>query len=98
MYNRITKMNPAAEDLLGIRLSQAHERPIQFVIRSNQIVEHIKQTIREKLLDHEFELEVLAPKSEVPIILLIKTTVIQDRFLNDQGVIIQLKKIEEISA
>ena len=94
MYNRITKMNPAAENLLGTRLSQAHERPIQFVVRSPHIVEHIKRTVRENLLDHEFELETATPGSDEQTKLLIKTTVIQDRFLNDQGVIIQLKKAE----
>ncbi len=92
MYNRITKMNPVAEDLLGIRLSQAHERPIQFVIRNNQILEHIKKTIRNRLLDHEFNLTVTTPSLDEPTELTVKTTVIQDRFLQDQGVIIKLQK------
>lgn len=93
VYNRVTKMNPAAEDFLGIRLSQAVERPIHFVIRNQDILEHLKQTIHEKLQDHKFTLYVPVPGDPSSAKLAFKTTIIQDRDLQDQGVIIKLTNI-----
>jgi len=92
MYNRVIKMNPAAEDMLGIRLSQALERPVHFIIRNPEIIGHIQQTVREKLFNHQFDIDVLDPDSQSPMTLSCSTTVIHDRNLYDQGVIIQLRK------
>lgn len=94
MYNRVTKMNPAAEDLLGIRLSQAHERPVHFVIRNHEIIEHIQKTVHNKLFDHDFILEIKPPLAEQAQSFHFRTTVIQDRNLHEQGVIIQLRRDE----
>lgn len=94
MYNRVIKMNPKAEDVLGIRLSQALERPVHFIIRNHEIIDHIQQTVREKLYNHEFTLEIAPPHEQSIITLDCTATVIHDRNLHDQGVIIQLRRAD----
>lgn len=94
MYNRVVKMNPKAEDILGIRLSQALERPVHFIIRNHEIVGHIQKTVREKLYNHEFTIDVSVPYDHSTNKLACSTTVIHDRNLHDQGVIIQLRKAD----
>ena len=93
MYNRVIKMNPAAEDMLGIRLSQALERPVHFIIRNPEIIGHIQQTVRERLYNHKFTLTIPEPDAQSTMSLACSTTVIHDRNLYDQGVIIQLHKL-----
>jgi len=93
MYNRVIKMNPAAEDILGIRLSQALERPVHFIIRNPEIIGHMQQTVREKLFNHRFSLEVPDLGGTSTMTLSCSTTVIHDRNLYDHGVIIHLHKV-----
>jgi len=95
MYNRVLKMNPAAEDILGIRLSQALERPVHFIIRNHEIISHIQKTVREGLSNYTFTLEITPLHSQSPQHVICTTTLIKDRNFHDQGIIIHFQPADQ---
>lgn len=91
LYNRITMMNPAAEDMLGIRLSQVLERPIHFVLREPVLLEQIRKTLLEGLLNNKFQLETHVLNNNQPLTLDIKTVVIRNKYFHEEGVLLRVK-------
>jgi PAS domain S-box-containing protein len=60
IYNRITLMNRAAEDLLGVRLTDMIGRPVDFAIEDKTLRDRIKHTLDKKKEGYEFDFELPA--------------------------------------
>lgn len=92
VYNRVTLMNRAAEDLLNIRLSEVLERPVHFVIKDRTILEQLQKTQLDGLTDNVFQLAVTVPNSDKSVALTCKTSIIRDKHNREQGVLIHLRQ------
>ena len=60
IYNRITLMNRAAENLLNVRFSEVIDRPIDFAIEDKTLRDRIKHTLDKKKEGYEFDFELPA--------------------------------------
>ena len=57
MKNRVIMMNRAAEDLLGVRFSEAANKPIDLAIEDKTLRERIKMTLQKKTTGYSFDFE-----------------------------------------
>jgi PAS domain S-box-containing protein len=55
IYNRVVLMNRPAEDLLGVRLSEVIDQPIDFAIRDEMIRDRVMATLDNKRSGYEFD-------------------------------------------
>jgi len=87
LYNRVILMNRAAEDLLGARLSEVIDRPVDFAIDDKTLRERIKNTLDKKQEGYEFDFELSGKDGENPRILRARTSLITDKSGTHTGII-----------
>jgi len=87
LYNRVILMNRSAEDLLGIRLSEVIDRPIDFAIEDKTLRDRIKTTLDKKKSGYQFDFELPGEDSEHHRIIRAGTSVIEDRTGKQTGII-----------
>lgn len=87
IHNRIILMNRAAEDLLGVRLSEVIDRPIDFAIQDKTIKERMKTTLEEKEPGYQFDFELPGRDTDSPRIMRARTSVIKDKNGKQTGII-----------
>jgi PAS domain S-box-containing protein len=86
-YHRIMLMNRAAEDLLGVRLSEVIDRPIDFAIEDKTLRERIKTTRNKNKEGYEFDFELPEANSDHPRVMRARTSVITDKAGKQTGII-----------
>nr|HID59927.1 PAS domain-containing sensor histidine kinase [Desulfobacterales bacterium] len=86
-YNRILLMNPNAEDLLGVRLSEVINRPIDFAIRDKTLREKFKEALDKKVTGTQFDFELPVEDRTYSRIMRARTSVIQDKAGNQTGTV-----------
>lgn len=79
IYQRIILMNPAAEDLLGIRFSRVIDRPIEVAVRNPILMERIKKTLEKKDIDPGFDFEMPGENNSRSCIIRASSSVIEDK-------------------
>jgi PAS domain S-box-containing protein len=87
IYNRIILMNRAAEDLLGVRLSEVIDRPIDFAIQDKTLRERIKAPLDKKESGYQFDFELPLEGANHPRIMRARTSVIEDKHGEQTGII-----------
>ncbi|MFC1820627.1 sensor histidine kinase, partial [Thermodesulfobacteriota bacterium] len=87
IYNRILLMNPAAEDLLGTRLSEVIKKPIEFAIQDNTLRDRLKNTLEKKKTDYEFDFEIPVDNQMHPTIMRARTSGIKDKHGKQRGIV-----------
>jgi len=87
LYNRVILMNRAAEDLLGVRLSDIINRPIDFAIEDKTLRERIKNTLSKKEEGYQFDFELPGKDGENPRIIRARTSMIKDKSGAHTGII-----------
>ena len=86
-YYRVILMNRAAEDLLGVRLSEVIDRPIDFAIEDETLRERIKTTLNKKKEGYEFDFELPEANRDRPRVMRARTSVITDKAGKQTGII-----------
>ena len=92
LYTRITMMNPAAEDILGVRLSQVLERPIHFLLQEPSLTDQLQKTLHQSLQNNRFELRTESLNNNQPLHLDVKAIAIKNRYLQEDGVLLIFRK------
>jgi len=87
IYNRIILMNRAAEDLLGVHLTEVITRPIDFAIEDETLRERVKSTLDKKKEGYQFDFELPGEDPKNPRIMRARTSVIEDRAGRQTGMI-----------
>lgn len=87
VYNRIIMMNRPAEDLLGIRLSEVINRPIDFAIQDKILRDRVKSTLEKKKTGYEFDFELSGNDPKHPLIMRARTSVIYDKEGKQTGIV-----------
>ncbi|HUT83938.1 MAG TPA: PAS domain S-box protein, partial [Thermodesulfobacteriota bacterium] len=89
IYNRVILMNRAAEELLGMRLSEVIDRSIDFAIQDETLRERIKVTLEKKEKGEKFDFELPAEGEDEghPRIIRARTSMILDRRGKERGII-----------
>jgi PAS domain S-box-containing protein len=87
LYNRVILMNRAAEDLLGVRLSEVIDRPIDFAIEDKTLRDKIKTTLDKKETGYQFDFELPGYNSAHPRIIRARTSIIEDKSGTQTGII-----------
>jgi len=77
--NRIILLNRAAEDLLGVRYSEAIDRPVDFAIQENTLRNRINTTLGKKMTGYQFDFELPGGDTKPPRIMRARTSVIQGK-------------------
>ncbi|MCH8305710.1 MAG: CHASE domain-containing protein [Candidatus Marinimicrobia bacterium] len=86
MKNRVIMMNRAAEDLLGVRFSEAANKPIDLAIEDKTLRERIKMTLQKKTTGYSFDFEWSGEKDSKEIFRA-RTSVIVDSRGKQSGII-----------
>jgi PAS domain S-box-containing protein len=86
-YNRVILMNRTAEDLLGVRLSEVIDRPIDFAIQDETLRERVRSTLEKKKEGYEFDFELPSEDPKHPLIMRARTSVITDREGKQTGIV-----------
>ena len=86
-YNRVILMNRAAEDLLGVRLSEVIDRPIEFSIEEETLREKVKETLDKKSTGYFFDFQLPSDNPKHPRIMRARTSVIYDRQGMETGIV-----------
>lgn len=86
-YNRVILMNRAAEDLLGVRLSEVLDRPIEFAIEEQTLREKVKETLDKKSTGYFFDFNLSGDDPKHPRIMRARTSVIHDREGKQTGIV-----------
>jgi PAS domain S-box-containing protein len=86
-YNRVILMNRAAEDLLGVRLSEVIDRPIEFAIEEQTLREKVKETLDKKSTGYFFDFNLPGDDPKHPRIMRARTSVIHDREGKQAGIV-----------
>ncbi len=76
-YHRVIQMNRAAEDMLGVRLSEVLERPVRFALQDPRFTNELERTLSESLKRHEFTIE--AEDSGLETNLNLATSLVQNK-------------------
>lgn len=87
IYNRVILMNRTAEDLLGVRLSEVIERPIDFAIQDETLRSRVKSTLEKKREGYEFDFELPGDDPKHPRIMQARTSVISDKEGKQTGIV-----------
>ena len=85
--NRVVLMNPAAEDLLGVRLSEVIDRPIDFAIQEKTLRDKVKDTFDKKTTGYHFDFDLSGDDPNLPRIMRARTSVIHDREGKESGIV-----------
>jgi len=86
-YNRVILMNRAAEDLLGVRLSEVIDRPIEFAIEEQTLREKVKETLDKKSTGYFFDFQLPSDDPKHPRIMRARTSVIHDTQRRETGIV-----------
>jgi PAS domain S-box-containing protein len=86
MYNRIVLMNRAAEELLEVRLSEVINRPVEYALDEETLLEHLKTTFSRDT-DDKFYLELCQTGSKKPRYMQARSSVIHDKLGKNTGVV-----------
>jgi PAS domain S-box-containing protein len=87
IYNRVVLMNRMAEDLLGVRLSEVIDRPIDFAIQDETLRDRLGSTLAKKKTGYEFDFELASDDPKRPRIMRARTSVIYDKEGNQTGIV-----------
>jgi PAS domain S-box-containing protein len=87
IYNRVVLMNPAAEDLLGVRFSEVIDRPIDFTIEDKTLREQFKTTLDKKKPGYQFDFKLQNGDPKHPRIMRARTSGIKDSKGNQTGIV-----------
>ena len=87
IYNRVILMNRMAEDLLGVRLSEVIDRPIDFAIQDSTLRDRVKSTLEKKTEGYEFDFELPSVDPKHPRIMRARTSVITDKEGKQTGIV-----------
>jgi PAS domain S-box-containing protein len=87
IYNRVVLMNRTAEDLLGVRLSEVIDEPIDFAIQDETIRDGIISTMEKKVSGYAFDFELPANDPKHPRIMRARTSVITDKQGRQTGIV-----------
>ena len=87
MYNQVILMNRAAEDLLGVRLSEVIDRPIDFAIEDETLRDRVRSTLEKKTTGYEFDFELSGDDLKHPRIMRARTSVIYDKQGEQTGIV-----------
>jgi PAS domain S-box-containing protein len=87
LYNRIILMNRAAEDMLGVHLTEVINRPIDFAIHDKIPREQIKATLDKKKEGYEFDFKLQGKDAERARIMRARTSIIEDKAGKKTGII-----------
>jgi PAS domain S-box-containing protein len=87
IYNRVVLMNRPAEDLLGVRLSEVIDRPIDFAIKDEMIRDRVMSTLDKKKSGYEFDFELPENDSKHPRIMRARTSVMYDKEGRQTGMV-----------
>jgi len=91
--NHIVLMNKAAEDLTGTRLSNALNRPIDFVIQDSHVKDKIKDTLEKSDTGNEFDFELPGEDILLPRLIRARASIIKDKVGNKIGIVILMHDI-----
>jgi len=86
-YNRVVLINRAAEDLLGIYFSEVINRPIDFAILDETLLNRLKSTLSSKKTGTEFDFQLPGDVPKRPKIMRARTSVIYDKKGEGAGMI-----------
>ena len=86
MNNRVIRMNRAAEDMLGIRFSEAVNKPIELAVEDETLREKISETLAKKITGYSFDFE-WGGENDSKEILRARTSVILDKRGKQTGII-----------
>ena len=86
LNNCVVLMNEAAEDLLGVRFSEAANKPIDLAIEDKTLRERIKMTLQKKTTGYSFDFEWSGEKDSKEIFRA-RTSVIVDSRGKQSGII-----------
>jgi len=87
IYNRVVLMNRAAENLLGVRFSEALVRPIDFAIKEKMLREKVRETLDKKTTGYQFDFELPTDVPDHPRIMQARTSVIHDKEGKETGIV-----------
>ena len=87
IYNRVVLMNRTAEDLLGVRLSEVIDEPIDFAIQDETIRDGVRSTLEKKIPGYAFDFELPANDPKHPRIMRARTSVITDKQGRQTGIV-----------
>jgi PAS domain S-box-containing protein len=87
IYNRVVLMNRTAEDLLGVRLSEVIDRPLDFAIEDETLRERVRSTLQKKREGYEFDFELPGDDPKHPLIMRARTSVITDKEGKQTGIV-----------
>lgn len=84
---RIVLLNPAAEDLLDIRLSEVINRTVDFAVQDNTLKDRLSYTLNKKESGYEFDFSLKREKSSAEKILRARTSVIKGKKGKEGGMV-----------
>lgn len=87
LRHRVILMNNAAEDLLGVRLSNVIGRSIDFAVEEKTLREKIRYTLNKKTTGYKFDFEWPGDDPKNPKIMRARTSVIHDKKGKDSGIV-----------
>ena len=87
IYNRVILMNRTAENLLGVRLSEVIDRPIDFALQDETLRERVRSTLQKKREGYEFDFELPGNNPKHPRIMRARTSVITDQEGKQTGIV-----------
>jgi PAS domain S-box-containing protein len=91
--NKIVLINRAAEELLGIRLEEVIDKPINMVIEEKTLREKIMYTFGKMITGYQFDFEVKHDRSGRNRIIQAQTSVIQDRGGKETGIVTSMHDV-----
>jgi len=87
IYKNVILMNRAAEDLLGIRLSEVINRPIEFAIEEKTMRGKFLDSLRRRKTGYQFDFEFPGDDPQHPRFMSASTSVIYDKERNYSGIV-----------
>jgi PAS domain S-box-containing protein len=86
-YNRIVLMNPVAEDLLGVRLSEVIDRAIEYAIDEPILREKVRETLDRKATGSQFDFELMGDDMAHTRVIRARASLIHDREGKESGTV-----------
>lgn len=86
-HHRVVLMNRAAEELMGIRLSDVLDRSIDDAVTDATLSERIRATLDKRTSGHHFDFELPGGDPDKPRIMRARTSIITDRAGEQSGTV-----------
>jgi len=86
-YNRVVLMNPAAEKLLGVRLSAAMDRPVELSIQDKTLRDRVRQIFDKNTSGDQFDFELPGTDQKHPRVLRARMSVVQGHAASESGIV-----------